>query len=114
MMKQILLLTLLFTIFLTCEKSENERGNPSEQLVYESLTVDKDTLPPGESAVITAKATGYMLEYEWIATAGNILGVGPVVTYAASPCHAGSNTISCTIKDGNNKSETKSVQIAVE
>ncbi|NBC83995.1 MAG: hypothetical protein GVY19_11545 [Bacteroidetes bacterium] len=114
MAKQICLFTLLLGLFLSCENNDDESGNPSEQLVYESLTIDRDTLSPGETTTITASATGYNIEYHWSATAGDLLGGGSVVTYAASPCHVGENTISCTVKDGNDKSETKSVKIVVE
>ena len=105
-------LSLLF-ISISCKK-EDDPGDPSQPLIFSSLVAGKDTIVPGESTEITATASGYKLTYSWSATAGDILGSGARVIYAASPCHAGTNQITCTVKDGNEKSETKEIDIVVE
>lgn len=98
----------------SCEKEATGNGEPSEPLVFESLQVDKTTLIPGETAKLTAIATGYQLSYYWSATQGDILGKGAEVIYAPSFCHVGENTITCEVKDGNGQSESKTVTIVVE
>jgi hypothetical protein len=100
-------------LFSSCNK-EDDTGDPSQPLIFSSLIAEKDTIAPGESTEITATATGYSITYKWSATAGDILGSGARVMYAASPCHAGSNRITCTVKDGNNKSAAKEIEIVVE
>ena len=99
--------------FISCNKEE-DTGDPSLPLIFTSLVADNDTIAPGESTEITATATGYNITYNWSATAGDILGSGAQVVYAASPCHAGRNQINCTIKDGNSKSAAKEIDIVVE
>lgn len=108
---------ILFVI--CCISCEDDKKNPSDEdpkqtLNFESLTAEKTTIEPGDQIRITANATGYLLSYQWSATAGDILGSGNEVVYAASPCHVGSNEISCTVKDGNNNSQTKTLIIHVE
>ena len=105
-------LTVLF-IFNSCNKEEDS-GDPSQPLIFSSLTTEKDTITPGESTEITATASGYKLTFNWSATAGDILGSGAQVIYAASPCHAGRNQITCMVQDGNDKSATKDIDIVVE
>ena len=105
-------LTVLF-IFNSCNK-ELDPGDPSQPLIFSSLTTEKDTITPGESTEITATASGYKLTFNWSATAGDILGSGAQVIYAASPCHAGRNQITCMVQDGNDKSATKEIDIVVE
>ena len=105
-------LSVLFFI-ISCDK-EDDPGDPSELLIFSSLVAEKDTIIPGESTGITATASGYKLTFSWSATAGDILGSGAQVIYAASPCHAGRNQITCVVRDGNDKSATKEIDIVVE
>jgi hypothetical protein len=114
MRKQTLILLLLF-VLTACSKEENgDIVDPGQSLLFSSLTAEKYTISPGESTKITAIATGYMLEYKWSASAGNILNSGSIVTYAASPCNTGTNKIICTVTDGNNVSQSKEVSIVVK
>ncbi|MBN1416117.1 MAG: PKD domain-containing protein [Bacteroidales bacterium] len=108
----ILLTTAL--IFIACDKDNENGGDPSQQLVFESLVADRYTLHAGESTRIKATASGYRISYHWSASAGDILNSGAEVIYAPSPCHAGENQITCEVKDGNNKSLTKTICIVVE
>ncbi len=114
-MKSILFSILLIMIFIACEnnKESPSEGNPDQLLNFESLVAEDNSLNAGESTLIKANATGYQLSYNWSASAGDLLGTGSEVIYAASPCHAGSNEISCTVIDGHNQSQTKSIIIVV-
>jgi hypothetical protein len=111
---QALVLLLLFVLS-ACSKEENgDIVDPGQSFSFLSLTAEKYTISPGESTKITAIATGYLLRYKWSASAGNILNSGSIVTYAASPCNAGTNKITCTVTDGNNVSQSKEVSIVVQ
>ena len=114
MKNSLLLITITALVFIACEKENENGGNPDQQLVFQSLVADRDTLIAGESTRIIATASGYKLSYYWSATAGDILGSGAEVIYAPSPCHAGENQISCEVKDGNSQSMTKTINIVVE
>ena len=108
------LLIILF-LFASCDKDKNGgTEDPDQPLVYYSLTSEKDTITAGETTKVTSEATGYMLTYNWSATAGDILGSGNDILYAASPCHAGRNKITCAVSDGNNASQSKEIFIVVE
>jgi len=99
----------------SCAKDENGgSGDPGQPLVFSSLEAEKYTIAPGGSTKVSAVASGYKLTYKWSATAGDILGTGREVVYAASPCHIGTNIIACTVIDGNNASQSKEISIAVQ
>ncbi len=108
-------LLIIIFLFASCDKDKNGgTEDPGLPLVYYSLASEKDTITAGETTKVTAEATGYMITYNWSATAGDILGSGSEITYAASPCHAGTNKITCTVTDGNNVSESKEISIVVQ
>lgn len=121
-MKHLNGLLLIILLFASCEKNDSDgtddnngsNGDNTQQLVYYSLTSDKDTIGFGEIATITAVVSGYNLSYSWSAiTGGSILGSGNEVTYAAGSCQAGTNTIACKVTDAYNNSESKEVSIFV-
>lgn len=97
-----------------CVKDNDDSGDPAQPLVFASLTAEKSTINAGESTKIIAAATGYKLAFKWSATAGDILGTGKEIVYAVSPCHAGTNKITCTVTDGNSTSQTKDIFIVVQ
>jgi len=97
-----------------CTKDNDDSGDPAQPLIFASLTAEKSTITAGESIKVTADATGYKLTYKWSATAGDILGAGKEIVYAVSPCHAGTNKITCTVTDGNNASQTREIFIVVQ
>ncbi len=103
-------LSVIILFIAGCEKEQPCQGEP---LIFTSLTVSPDTIDTGEYADVQAVASGCRLDYHWSVTKGSILGTGAEVTFAASPCAIGENTITCTIKDGNDQSETKTVRIVV-
>ncbi len=99
----------------SCSKGDDgNQEDPGQPLIYTSLTAERDTIESGETTKVTAVATGYKLSFHWSATAGDILGTGSQVIYAASPCQAGKNKITCTISDGNNNSNSKEIFIVVK
>lgn len=110
-MKKTTLLILLLFLLIFCEK--NESVEPVQNLVYYSLVAEKDTIVPGEETNITATATGSNLQYFWSASLGDILGSGSTVKYATSPCQVGTNEITCKITNGNDQSESKTINIVV-
>ena len=115
MMRQLTIALLLIFSLTFCSKEENgNNGDPNQPLVFSSLTAEKNSISSGETTKITAVATGYMIVYKWSATAGDILGSGKSVVYAASPCHSGSNKVTCTVTDGNNVSQSREVLIEVQ
>jgi hypothetical protein len=100
----------LLVIFSGCEDDGPCSGEP---LVFSSLTVTPDTLETGEYADVVAVASGCRLSYRWSVTKGDILGTGAEVVFAASPCAIGVNTITCTVTDGNDQEETRTVPVVV-
>jgi hypothetical protein len=102
----------LFLFFLVAESCSKEDINTPNDLVFQSLVAEKDTIAPGEKVKIKASATGSQLEYFWSVTLGDIIGSGAEITYAASPCAVGTNTVTCKINNGN-QSDTKTVEIVV-
>jgi hypothetical protein len=105
-----LLVILLIILVFSCEQDDPCSG---ELLIFQSLTVADDTIEAGAYVDVVAVAEGCRLSYHWSVTAGSILGSGPEVIFAASPCSVGDNIITCTVKDGNDQSETKTVGVVV-
>jgi len=114
-MKQLIILLLLLIAVASCNKDDNGgSGDPDQPFVFSSLNAEKDTIESGQSTKVFAVATGYRLNYYWSASAGDILGSGNEVVYTASPCNAGKNKITCTVRDGNNASRSKEIFIVVK
>jgi hypothetical protein len=114
-MRQLFTSLIFFIVLYSCNKEDNGGfEDPDQPFIFLSLTTEKDTIESGQSTKVFAVATGYKVTYFWSATAGDILGKGSEITYAASPCHAGKNKITCTARDGNNASDTKEISIVVK
>ena len=111
--KIIICLLIVASIF-SCKKNEVPENGTSQELVFHSLTAGSDTIAAGTSTSITANAQGYMLTYYWSATAGSLLGSGAELTFVTTPCLIGAFLISCTVKDGKNESQTKTIEIVVQ
>jgi hypothetical protein len=107
--KILLMIFLLAFLILNCKKEDQEEQG---QLIFHSLVAEKDTIAPGETIKIVANATGTSLEFHWSATLGDILGSGAEVIYAASPCSAGKNKITCKAVSGR-QADTKTIEIVV-
>jgi hypothetical protein len=104
--------TLAF-VFSSCDEDEPD---PQQEipLVYTSLTADKTVLNVGETATLTATATGKDLLYLWEASAGSLVGSGQTVTYTPTPCIVGDNEITCTVQDDYGKTELKTITITIQ
>lgn len=112
MKKLITAAILLFGVFV-CGCSEDEATTPNNDLNYISLEIANDTIFAGDEVKVKATATGSNLKYFWSASKGDILGSGTEITYASSPCHTGTNQITCKITNGNQE-ETKTVDVTVK
>jgi hypothetical protein len=111
--KIIFVLLLMLSLF-ACKKDEIPDNGSSQELVFHSLIADSDTIAAGTSTTIRASVEGYLLTYYWSASAGSLLGGGNEVTFVTSPCLQGKYAINCEVKDGNNKSESKTIYVVVE
>jgi len=109
-----LFLIFLITLVFCSSCSEEKKIVDPGEFFFDSLTIDKDTIVPGETATMNATARGFELKYHWSVSAGHILGSGNQVLYAPAPCSIGKNTITCRVGDGNGNSLSKSVNIVVE
>jgi hypothetical protein len=83
------------------------------KFAFIALEYDQKKLQVGRTTEITAVATGTSLTYHWAVSAGEILGSGSKVTYAASICCDGENVLTCTVKDSKGNSATKTTIIYV-
>lgn len=112
-MKKIVFAIFLLGIFIySCD--DDEEVVPVDQLNYISLEIETDTIFAGDEVQIKATATGSYLQYYWSATKGDILGSGKEITYVSSPCHIGTNTITCKVTNGNDQEGTKTVDVEVQ
>lgn len=113
---QIALLGLfLLAIIMSCKKDEeeNKNGDDGTPLVFTELIAESDTIMSGTSTGIKAIATGYKLSYNWSASAGSIAGSGEEINYYTLPCGPGTAEVTCTVKDGHNATETKTISIVL-
>jgi len=96
----------------TPTNTSNSTGTST--ITYSSLVASKDTISIGSTTQITATASGNGLSYNWSTNNGDIIGSGSQITYGASGCCGGKNTVTCTVKDANNNQESKSITILVQ
>ncbi|MFW5887125.1 MAG: hypothetical protein ACOCUL_05145 [Bacteroidota bacterium] len=75
-------LTIIFLFFLvvfvvSCQKEKELAENASQELIFDTLIVEQDTINVGNPVELEAVASGYLLEYQWPVTSGNVVGSGP-------------------------------------
>ena len=107
----------LFTLFamaalvivFACGKSSTTPSNNSTSLKFENLVANDTVLKVNGVTSITAQVQGDGLTYTWTASYGTFIGSGAKVQWTV--CHSEKFTITCTVKDKNNKSDSKSVTI---
>jgi hypothetical protein len=109
-----LLWSLALIVFFTvtaCKKSEvaPAENDPTVTFSYSSLMTEEDTIMGGEDIQIVAIATGNNLTYHWEAPIGILTGSGREVTFYA--CCSGDHWITCTVKDSQGNSGTKTINI---
>ncbi|HKM93786.1 MAG TPA: hypothetical protein VJY41_09055 [Prolixibacteraceae bacterium] len=115
--KQLIIIACLFVFFMNmaaCDKNDPTPGEIEEELVFELLSSNKDTLRNGEGTTIQALARGTKLVYHWSASAGDILGSGSTVSYITTPCVAGTIEITCKIEDVLLNSDQKTIKLYIE
>ena len=105
-----IILIMVLLLISACKKDKKDNNNDIP-LVFTELKADNDTIIGGTFTYVRATATGNNIRYQWVASAGDILGSGAEVQYAAPPCVIGNNQISCTVKDDNNNAITKTITI---
>lgn len=81
---------------------------------YTDLSAEQSTIAIGATTTVTATATGDGLTYNWSTNNGDIMGSGSQITYGASGCCGGTNTVTCTVVDSGNHQESKSITIVVQ
>jgi hypothetical protein len=114
MRKVLLIISFFLFSFLSCKKKNKVTSDDGAKLfTFTSLKADKDTVRQGEVTNIHAQISGQG-SYAWVASAGDIFGSGATVLFGASTCCIGNHTITCTVKDDHNNSETKSVVVFVK
>jgi hypothetical protein len=99
-------------LIFSCKKKDAVPAPPTTPLVFSSMAISPDTIAPGETATVTTAATGDNLSYQWTTSHGDLFGYGSSVVFGAAPCCAGSNTVFCTVSDGNT-SASKAIPIFV-
>ena len=119
-LKQILIASALLIAISGCKKNDTATPTPQASAValdFKTLAADNTTIAIGSTTTVKATATGEGLTYIWAVasgSAGDIIGSGASVTYGASPCCGGNNTITCTVKDASNAQQSKSITIIVQ
>ncbi|MFO7616817.1 MAG: hypothetical protein R6V75_06165 [Bacteroidales bacterium] len=108
--KRLAVFLLILVLAVACKPENNGNGDP---LVFTSIHAARDTIFTEDTTRVWVEATGYELKYLWYVEKGDLLGAGAEVTYVATPCTIGINEIFCTVRDGNGKEETKSVEVSV-
>lgn len=111
-MKNLIISALLISsIFISCKKKEQTQSS-EKVYTFNSLKADHDSIAKGNVTNITATISGDVT-YAWSASAGDIFNSGKTILFGASTCCTGNHTITCTVKDKSNNSESKSVVVKV-
>ncbi|PLX07510.1 MAG: hypothetical protein C0596_11305 [Marinilabiliales bacterium] len=103
---------ILAIVCYSCDDPDDPDINQND-LIYTSLTADKDSIDVGETITFYATASGDKITYFWTASAGVLLGSGNEVTFTPSPCIFGDILITCTVEDKYENSLTKDVEVYV-
>ncbi len=115
--KLIIVITTIGLMVLSCNKENpTNSSNPTGQstIFYTDLSAEQDTISIGATTTVTATATGDGLTYNWSTDNGFIIGSGNQITYGASSCCSGTNTVTCNVIDSGNDQESKSITIVVQ
>ncbi|MBA3664612.1 MAG: hypothetical protein H0W61_10435 [Bacteroidetes bacterium] len=99
-------------MMLSCKKKDTKKPSTAPEFTYTSLTTDASVLKQGDVTNIKATVNG-SVSYAWSITAGSLFGNGSSVVFAAGSCCTGNHTVTCTVTDSNNNSESKAVVINV-
>ena len=110
-MKYVLLIFLTTLFILSCKKKDTTKSS-AKSYTFNSLKVDHDSIARGNVTNITADVSGDVT-YSWSASAGDIFNSGKTILFGASTCCTGNHTITCSVKDQGNNTESKSVVVKV-
>jgi hypothetical protein len=109
----IVFVVLTSIFFISCKKKDTKSNSSEKTFTFDNIKVDHDSIAQGNVTNITANISGGTVTYAWSASAGDIFNSGKTILFGASTCCTGNHTITCTVKDSNNNSESKSVVVKV-
>lgn len=115
--KSILTIAVFIVAVMGCKKNETPQDPAGTPFSFSDLKATNSIIAIGTTTTVTATATGANLIYSWSLSAGSlgdIIGSGAQVTYGASPCCTGNNTVNCKVKDGSGTEATKTITIVVQ
>ena len=96
-------------VFFACGKSSTTPSANGTTLKFENLAAADTVLKVNGITTITAKVTGDGLTYKWTASYGTFIGSGSKVQWTV--CHSDKFSITCEVKDQNNKSDSRTIYI---
>jgi len=108
---KLILLIGMSVSLINCEKKPEE--GKDTPLVFSDIQARRQMILAGDTTRIWATASGYQITYHWSVEKGDLLGSGSEVTYLATPCTVGDNTVVCKVMDGNGQEMTRQVVITV-
>ncbi len=100
----------------TLATAMGETANIGNAPIVTSLKADAYQVGPGASCLMTCDARdleGDVLRYEWLATAGRLVGDGQTATWTA-PTEPGLYTVSVVVSDDSGSQTLKSINLRVE
>jgi hypothetical protein len=105
----ILLVFFLTLVFSSCFKestnipvSHTAASGSNEPFSFKSLSASPNPVQKGKVSNLTTVATGKNLSYTWSTTHGDLFGSGSSIIYSSAPCCVGTNSVTCTVSDGQN------------
>lgn len=102
-----------FILLFACKKAENKSTSKDKLFTFNALTSDKDTILKGNVTNLRANVTGSGT-FKWSASAGDLFGSGSVILFGASTCCTGNHSITCTVTDSHDNSESKTISVYVK
>jgi hypothetical protein len=105
----ILLMLCLIVVFFACSKSSTTPSSNNTTLKFEELVASDTVIKVNDITTITAKVSGEGLTYKWTASYGTFIGSGTKVQWTV--CHSDRFSITCEVKDKNNKSDSRTIYI---
>ena len=105
----ILLIMSAMVVSISCSKSSTTPSDTGTPLKFENLVANDTVMKVNNITTITAQVSGEGLTYKWTASYGTFIGSGSTVQWTV--CHSDRFSITCEVKDKNNKSDSRTVYI---
>lgn len=105
----ILLIMSTMVVSISCSKSNTTPSDTGTPLKFENLVANDTVMKVNNITTITAQVSGEGLTYKWTASYGTFIGSGSTVQWTV--CHSDRFSITCDVKDKNNKSDSRTVYI---